>query len=152
MAQQVFGQFSPGVVPFTTDALFHDLWLRPGLSPRDRSLVTVSSLVATGQTAQLASHLSRAPDSGVSRSEIAESLTQLAFYTGWPFVFSALPVVKDTLEKRDGAPAAGAVPTGGPPRRIATAHAGGRKPIHRLRDRHAALRSSPHRRTPPPAL
>jgi 4-carboxymuconolactone decarboxylase len=104
--EQSFGQISPGVVHFTTDALFHDLWLRPGLAPRDRSLSTVAALVATGQTAQLASHLGRAMDNGVTRGEIAEVLTQLAFYTGWPFVFSALPVVKDTLEKRDGAPAA----------------------------------------------
>ncbi|MFL9946318.1 carboxymuconolactone decarboxylase family protein [Paraburkholderia agricolaris] len=95
-----FGSVAPGVVHYTTEALFHDLWLRPGLAPRDRSLVTVSALVATGQFAQLTYHLSRAMDNGLTKAQASEVMTQLAFYAGWPNVFSALPVVKDVLEKR----------------------------------------------------
>jgi 4-carboxymuconolactone decarboxylase len=100
--QQNFGAVSPGVVQFTRDALFNDLWLRPGLAPRDRSLVTVSALVATGQVAQLTYHLNRAMDNGLSREQASEVMTQLAFYAGWPNVFTALPVVKDVFEKRPG--------------------------------------------------
>jgi 4-carboxymuconolactone decarboxylase len=80
------------------------LWLRPGLAPRDRSLVTVSALIATGQVAQIPYHLNRAMDNGLTQGEAAEALTHLAFYVGWPNVFSALPVAKDVFEKR--APAA----------------------------------------------
>ncbi|MGF6772361.1 4-carboxymuconolactone decarboxylase [Paraburkholderia sp. GAS199] len=98
--QQNFGAVSAGVVDFTRDALFNDLWLRPGLAPRDRSLVTVGALVATGQVAQLTYHLNRAMDNGLSETQAAEAMTQLAFYAGWPNVFSALPVVKDVFAKR----------------------------------------------------
>lgn len=95
-----FGAVAPGVVQYTTDVLFRDLWLRPGLAPRDRSLVTVSALIASGQVAQVTYHLNRAMDNGLTEKEAAEILTQLAFYAGWPNVFSALPVVKDVFEKR----------------------------------------------------
>jgi 4-carboxymuconolactone decarboxylase len=98
--QQNFGAVAPGVVQFTRDALFRDLWLRPGLAPRDRSIVTVSALVATGQVAQLTYHLNRAMDNGLTKAQASELMTQLAFYAGWPNVFTALPVVKDVLEKR----------------------------------------------------
>jgi 4-carboxymuconolactone decarboxylase len=91
---------APGVVQYTTDILFRDLWLRPGLAPRDRSLVTVSALIATGQTAQITYHLNRAMDNGLTQRQASEVLTHLAFYAGWPNVFSALPVVKDVFEKR----------------------------------------------------
>jgi 4-carboxymuconolactone decarboxylase len=69
---------------------------------RDRSLVTVSALVATGQVAQLTYHLNRAMDNGLTKAQASEVMTQLAFYAGWPNVFTALPVVKDVLEKRPG--------------------------------------------------
>ena len=95
-----FGTTAPGVVQYTTDLLFRDLWLRPDLAPRDRSLVTVSALIATGQAAQLPYHLNRAMDHGLTQPEAAEALTHLAFYTGWPSVFSALPVAKDVFDKR----------------------------------------------------
>ena len=98
--EQNFGGVAPGVVHYTTDLLFRDLWLRPALSPRDRSLVTVSALIASGQVAQVAYHLNRAMDNGLTQSQASEVLTQLAFYAGWPNVFSALPVVKDVFEKR----------------------------------------------------
>jgi 4-carboxymuconolactone decarboxylase len=95
-----FGAVSPGVVQYTTDALFRDLWLRPDLAPRDRSLVTVSALVAAGQVAQMPYHLNRAMDNGLTKDQAGEVLTHLAFYAGWPNVFSALPVAKDVFEKR----------------------------------------------------
>jgi 4-carboxymuconolactone decarboxylase len=95
-----FGKIAPGVVQYTTDVLFRDLWLRPDLAPRDRSLVTVSALVASGQVAQIPYHLTRAMNNGLTPVEAGEVLTQLAFYAGWPNVFSALPVVKEVIEKR----------------------------------------------------
>ena len=64
-----FGQISPGLVHNTTDLLFRDLWLRPALAPRDRSLVTVSALIASGQVAQITYHLNRAMDNGLTQSE-----------------------------------------------------------------------------------
>lgn len=98
-----FGKVAPGVVQYTTDALFRDLWLRPGLAPRDRSLVTVGALVAGGQVAQVTYHLNRAMDNGLSEAEASEALTQLAFYAGWPNVFSAMPVFKEVFAKRPAA-------------------------------------------------
>jgi 4-carboxymuconolactone decarboxylase len=97
---QQFGAVVPGLVQDTTDVLFRELWLRPGLAPRDRSLVTVSALIATGQVAQLGSHLSRAMDNGLTQPEAAEAIRQLAYYAGWPNAFSALPVAKDVFAKR----------------------------------------------------
>jgi 4-carboxymuconolactone decarboxylase len=100
--EQQFGQITPSLVQYTADVLFRDLWLRPGLAPRDRSLVTVSALVATGQVAQITYHLNRAMDNGLKREEAGEVLGHLAFYAGWPNAFSAAPVIKDVIEKRPG--------------------------------------------------
>jgi 4-carboxymuconolactone decarboxylase len=98
--QQSFGNVAPGLVQYTTDVLFRDLWLRPDLAPRDRSLVTVSALIASGQVAQITYHLNRAMDNGLTKEQAGEVVTHLAFYAGWPNAFSALPVVKDVIEKR----------------------------------------------------
>lgn len=98
--EQNFGAVAPGVVQYTTDVLFRDLWLRPGLAPRERSLVTVSALVANGQAAQIPYHLNRALDNGLTIDQASEILTQLAFHAGWPNAFSAMPVFKDVFEKR----------------------------------------------------
>jgi 4-carboxymuconolactone decarboxylase len=95
-----FGTVAPGLVQYTTDVLFRDLWLRPALAPRDRSLVTISALIAAGQTAQLTPHLNLAMDNGLTQGQAAEVITHLAFYAGWPNAFSALPVAKDVFEKR----------------------------------------------------
>jgi 4-carboxymuconolactone decarboxylase len=97
---QQFGAVAPGVVQYTTDILFRDLWLRPDLAPRDRSLVTVSALIASGQVAQIPYHLNRAMDNGLTQAQAAEVLTHLAFYAGWPNLVSALPVAKEVFEKR----------------------------------------------------
>jgi 4-carboxymuconolactone decarboxylase len=100
LVEENFGTVAPGVVEYTTNSLFRDLWLRPGLAPRDRSLVTVSALVANGQVAQIPYHLNRAMDNGLTKDEASETLTQLAFYAGWPNVFSAMPVFKEVFSKR----------------------------------------------------
>jgi 4-carboxymuconolactone decarboxylase len=95
-----FGQVSPGLVQNTTDLLFRELWLRPALAPRDRSLVTVSALIASGQVAQITYHLNRAMDNGLTQPQASEVIAHIAFYAGWPNAFSVLPVVKEVLEKR----------------------------------------------------
>jgi 4-carboxymuconolactone decarboxylase len=95
-----FGAVAPGLVQYTTDLLFRDLWRRPGLAPRDRSLVTVSALIATGQLQQFGSHLNRAMDNGLTQEQAGEVITQAAFYAGWPNAFSALPIAKDVFAKR----------------------------------------------------
>jgi 4-carboxymuconolactone decarboxylase len=97
---QQFGTVAPGIVQYTTDVLFRDLWLRPGLAPRDRSLVTVAALIASGQVAQIPYHLNRAMDNGLTQAQAGEVITHLAFYSGWPNAFSALPVAKDVFAKR----------------------------------------------------
>ena len=100
LVEQTVGPVSPGLVEYTADVLFKDLWLRPALAPRDRSLVTVSALIATGQVAQVTFHLNRAMDSGLTKEEAGEVIAHLAFYAGWPNAFSAVPVAKDVFDKR----------------------------------------------------
>ena len=100
--QQNYGGVSQGVVDDTTDLVFQNLWLRPALAPRDRSLVTVAALIASGHTAQIGFHLNRAMDNGLTQAEASGLLHHLAFYAGWPNVFSAMPVAKDVFEKRQG--------------------------------------------------
>ena len=100
--ERQFGNVAPGIVQYTTEVLFRDLWLRPDLAPRDRSLVTVSALIASGQVAQIPYHLNRAMDNGLTQAQASEAITHLAFYAGWPNIFSALPVAKEVFEKRPG--------------------------------------------------
>jgi 4-carboxymuconolactone decarboxylase len=97
---QQFGTVAPGIVQYTTDVLFRDLWLRPDLAPRDRSLVTVSALIASDHVGQIPYHLNRAMDAGLTQAQAAEVITHLAFYAGWPNTFSALPIAKDVFDKR----------------------------------------------------
>src|SRR5438093_590926 len=91
---------APALDQYAQDRVLGDLWKRPDLSPRDRSIITVSALIASGQVAQMPYHLNRAMDNGLTQAEASEVFTQLAFYAGWPNVFSALPVAKDVFEKR----------------------------------------------------
>ncbi|HEY5894478.1 MAG TPA: carboxymuconolactone decarboxylase family protein [Chthoniobacterales bacterium] len=98
--QENAGPVSPGLVHYTGELLFHDLWLRPGLAPRDRSLVMVSALIANGQVAQIPFHLNRAMDNGLTKAQAAEVITHVAFYAGWPNAFSAVPVVKGVFDSR----------------------------------------------------
>lgn len=97
---EAFGEVAPGVVHYTTETLFLNLWLRPGLTPRDRSLITVSSLIALGKVEQIPFHLNKAIDNGLTKTQVSEVLTHLAFYSGWPNVFSALPIAKEVFAQR----------------------------------------------------
>ena len=99
--QANFGETAQGVVDNTTNLLFRDLWLRPALAPRDRSLITVAALVAAGQVAQIPYHLNRAMDNGLTREQASEVLTHMAFYSGWPTIFSALPIFKEVFAGRN---------------------------------------------------
>ena len=100
LVSQSFGSTAPGLVQYTTNVLFRQVWLRPDLAPRDRSLVTVSALVASGHVAQLPFHLNKAMDGGLTQTQAGEVITHLAFYVGWPSAFSALPVAKEVFERR----------------------------------------------------
>jgi 4-carboxymuconolactone decarboxylase len=100
VVEQTVGPVSPSLVTDTGAVLFHDLWLRPGLVPRDRSMVTVAALIASGQFAQITFHLGKAMDNGLSSGEAAELLSHLAYYAGWPSAMSAVPVFKSVFESR----------------------------------------------------
>ncbi|HXB54554.1 MAG TPA: carboxymuconolactone decarboxylase family protein [Vicinamibacteria bacterium] len=99
-AQRLIGDFSPKLIQLTDDVLFGDVWARPQLSPRDRSLVTISALIAMNRPDQLRPHLVRARDNGVTQEEIVESITHLAFYAGWPSAITAVTVAKDVFESK----------------------------------------------------
>ncbi len=94
VAQRAIGDFAPKLVELTDDVLFGDVWEREELSKRDRSLVTVSALVAGGNTEQLRNHLIRAKANGLSETELKEAIIHLAFYAGWPRAMSAIQVAK----------------------------------------------------------
>lgn len=91
---------APALAGYTDEVLFGDVWRRPGLAPRDRSLVVVSALIAGGNTEQLRGHLGRALDNGVQPVELSEAVTHLAFYTGWPRAVSAVNVLAQVFEER----------------------------------------------------
>ena len=93
-AQRMFGDFAPGLVGYTDDVLFGDVWKRSDLAPRDRSLVTVACLATSGNTDQLVYHLGLAQDNGVTETELIEAITHLAFYAGWPRAMAAMAVAK----------------------------------------------------------
>jgi 4-carboxymuconolactone decarboxylase len=97
-AQQLLSDFAPKMVSLNDDVLFGDIWERPELSPRDRSLITVAALIATGSTEQLPGHLARAQANGLTDTELKEAITHLAFYAGWPRALSALTVAKQVLD------------------------------------------------------
>ena len=91
---------APGLGHFTDDVLFGEVWPSGALAPRDRSLVTVTTLVSTGKTAQIGSHVRRALDNGMTPEEIGELVTQLAFYSGWPNAISAVAEIKKVFDER----------------------------------------------------
>ncbi|SDY30898.1 4-carboxymuconolactone decarboxylase [Variovorax sp. YR266] len=99
-AQRLLGDVVPKLAQLTDDVLFGDVWVRSGLSPRDRSLVTVSALIAMNRPDQLRSHMSRALDNGLSKDELAEALTHLAFYAGWPNAVTATGVAREVFATR----------------------------------------------------
>lgn len=92
--QKAFGDFAPGLVHYTDQVLFDEVWERPELSKRDRSLLTVAALIAGGNTEQLVFHLDFAKQNGATEEELVEAITHLAFYTGWPRAMAAMGVAK----------------------------------------------------------
>ncbi|MCY1021930.1 carboxymuconolactone decarboxylase family protein [Pyxidicoccus sp. MSG2] len=98
-AQKALGDFAPKLVELTDDVLFGDVWERPQLSKRDRSLITCAALVATGKTEQMAFHFPRAIENGVTQEDLVELITHLAFYVGWPNAMSAISRAKELLAK-----------------------------------------------------
>ena len=99
-AQQLMGDIAPKLAQLTDSVLFGDVWARPGLSRRDRSLVTVSALIAMNRADQLRSHLALARENGVTRDELIEAITHLAFYAGWPSAVTAIAVTREVLPQR----------------------------------------------------
>jgi 4-carboxymuconolactone decarboxylase len=94
-----FADIAPALADYTDRVLFGDVWKRPGLSPRDRSLITVASLTSLYRTNELPFHLKRALDNGVTREELVETITHLAFYAGWPVANTALPILGRVFEE-----------------------------------------------------
>ncbi len=99
VAQKLVGDFAPKLAQLTDDVLFGDVWARPELSSRDRSLVTVAALIANGNTEQLPGHLARAQQNGLTEAELAEVIIHLAFYAGWPRAMSAIKVARDVFKR-----------------------------------------------------
>ena len=98
-ARKAFGAIAPALADYTDNVLFGDVWERPGLSPRDRSLVTVASLVSLYRVNELPFHLKKALDNGLTRDELIEAITHLAFYAGWPKAMSAMAIAKEVFRK-----------------------------------------------------
>jgi 4-carboxymuconolactone decarboxylase len=93
--------FAPKLAELTDDVVFGDIWERPGLSKRDRSLITVAALVARDRSEQLVLHLRRALDNGVTQDEIVEAITHLAIYAGWPSAFNAANLAKSVVAEKN---------------------------------------------------
>jgi 4-carboxymuconolactone decarboxylase len=98
-AQQLVGDVAPKLAELTDGVLFGDVWARPQLGRRDRSLVTVSALIAMNRPDQLRSHLALAKQNGLTEEELSEAITHLAFYAGWPSGMSAAGVAKEVFKK-----------------------------------------------------
>jgi 4-carboxymuconolactone decarboxylase len=96
-AQKLVGDVAPKLAELTDRVLFGDVWERPGLSPRDRSLVTIAALTAGGNTEQLGFHVGLGLQNGLAQEEIVEAITHLAFYSGWPGAMSAIAAAKQSF-------------------------------------------------------
>ena len=100
-AREALRAFAPKLVDLTDNVLFGDVWERPGLSKRDRSLITCAALIALARTEQQVGHFGRALNNGVKKEEVIEMITHLAFYAGWPAAMSAANVAKKVFEGGD---------------------------------------------------
>lgn len=96
----MFGDFAPKLAELTDDVLFADVWNRPELSARDRSLITVAVLAAGGHTGQLGFHLGRAIENGVTQAELIEAITHVTFYAGWPNGMAAMGVAQSKFSQQ----------------------------------------------------
>ena len=94
-------EFAPKLVDLTEGVLFGDVWERPELSKRDRSLITCAALIATGKTEQMDFHFPNAINNGLTQAELVEMITHLAFYVGWPNAMSAVNRAKDVFAKKE---------------------------------------------------
>jgi 4-carboxymuconolactone decarboxylase len=90
----------PKMIELSEQVIYGDIWERPGLSKRDRSLIVVASLISQYRPEQLKGHLARALDNGVTKDEIAEIITHLAFYSGWPGSMTAANIAREVFEAR----------------------------------------------------
>src|SRR5208283_6036641 len=97
--QSPFADVAPALAEYTDTVLFGDVWKRPGLSPRDRSLVTVASLIVLYRVNELPFHLKRALENGVTRDELTEAITHLAFYSGWPTANTAVGLPRKVFDE-----------------------------------------------------
>ena len=97
----LFGEVAPKLAEVTETVVFDDIWERPQLSKRDRSVITVAALIAMNRAEQLPAHLARALDNGVTRTELDEIITHLAFYAGFPCAITAARLTHELLQKRD---------------------------------------------------
>jgi 4-carboxymuconolactone decarboxylase len=100
-AQRIIGDFAPKLLELTDEVVFGDIWERPGLSKRDRSLITVTTLVALYRTEQMAGHMRRAIDNGLTVDELVEAITHIAFYAGWPNAMTAITTARRLFERPD---------------------------------------------------
>src|SRR5579884_3145290 len=100
LTQEDIRRVSPALANYTRNSIEEDLWKRPDLSPRDRSIVTVSALIARNQTIGMLHYFNIALDNNVKPGELSEIITHLAFYCGWSNAFSAVAVVKEVFEQR----------------------------------------------------
>lgn len=98
--REIMREVAPHLAELSNDVLFGDVWERPGLSKRDRSLITVATLVAMYRSDQLRGHIGRALDNGVTKEEIGEVITHMAFYSGWPTAAQASRIAKEVFDAR----------------------------------------------------
>ena len=99
-ARSAIQEVAPHLAELSANVLFGDVWERPGLSKRDRSLITIAMLTALYRSGQLPGHINRALDNGVTKDEIGEVITHVAFYAGWPTAANAATIIKEVYEQR----------------------------------------------------
>jgi 4-carboxymuconolactone decarboxylase len=99
-AQQLMGDTAPKLAELTDEVLYNDIWERPGISKRDRSLVTITALIALNRPDQLRSHIRLGLQNGLTKEEIVETITHMAFYSGWPSGVSAVAIAKDVFAEK----------------------------------------------------
>ena len=97
--REMIGEVAPKLAELTEQVVYGDIWRRPGLTPRDRSLITVAALMAMNRTEQLPFHMRLAIENGVTQDELVETITHLAFYSGWPTAMSAMLLLKDIVAR-----------------------------------------------------
>ena len=96
-AEIPLSEFAPKLSELTRQVLFADVWERPELAKRDRSLITVAALVALNRPEQLRFHLGKALENGLTKEELIETITHLAFYSGWPTAMTAIKVAQEVF-------------------------------------------------------